>query len=76
MNSPSLHYIFGTAEDIQFSLPHINATYQFPTKGKGEEEPLEITGGSVPPSSPTPPPPRVVEVGRGGGGFLTIISKG
>lgn len=72
MNSPSLHYIFGTAEDIQFSLPHINATYQFPTEGKGEEEPLEITGGSVPPSSPTPPPPWVVVVG----GFLTIISKG
>ena len=75
MNSPSLHYIFGTAEDIQFSLPHINATYQFPTKGKGEEEPLEITGGSVPPSSPTPPPPGGGG-GEGGGGFLTIISKG
>ena len=75
MNSPSLHYIFGTAEDIQFSLPHINATYQFPTEGKGEEEPLEITGGSVPPSSPTPPP-TPGGGGGGGGGFLTIISKG
>ena len=76
MNSPSLHYIFGTAEDIQFSLPHINATYQFPTEGKGEEEPLEITGGSVPPSSPTPPPPPQVVVVVVVGGFLTIISKG
>ena len=70
MNSPSLHYIFGTAEDIQFSLPHINATYQFPTEGKGEEEPLEITGGSVPPSSPTPPPPPTPGGGGGGGGGL------
>ena len=69
MNSPSLHYIFGTAEDIQFSLPHINATYQFPTEGKGEEEPLEITGGSVPPSSPTPPPPPPPGGGGGGGGL-------
>ena len=69
MNSPSLHYIFGTAEDIQFSLPHINATYQFPTEGKGEEEPLEITGGSVPPSSPTPPPPTPGGGGGGGGGL-------
>ena len=50
--------------NIQFSLPHRNLTYQFPTEGKGEEEPLEITGGSVPPSSPTPPPPPP----RGGGG--------
>lgn len=70
MNSPSLHYVFGTAEDIQFSLPHINATYQFPTEGKGEEEPLEITGGSVPPSSPTPPPPPTPGGGGGGGGGL------
>ena len=69
MNSPSLHYIFGTAEDIQFSLPHINATYQFPTEGKGEEEPLEITGGSVPPSSPTPPPSPPPGGGGGGGGL-------
>ena len=69
MNSPSLHYIFGTAEDIQFSLPHINATYQFPTEGKGEEEPLEITGGSVPPSSPPPPPPPPPGGGGGGGGL-------